>query len=222
MIYNQDMNVSENVAVGLFRRADEFWNDDPHSDLSPLGNEHIKKVLSYAKEHPEEVEDRAKQLELAISRFNKNRDSGTFKTDEENSNKLANEILEPNETLPLLSEMLSGDNEVTPFFAAFTNLIHHGYYTFLDKPELEDPKLLITGLLVDGYGVALRAKRAIERKHTVGKDDLIIVNAICEMVQPGTLQKEMYLSNWYKPDYGLSPAFCDRISKQYGDLKPIV
>ena len=84
--------------------------------------------------------------------------------------------------------------------------------------------MLITGLLVDGYGFALRAKRAVEHKRTnpTGHDDLIIVNAICEMVQPGTLQTEMYLANWYKPDFGLSQDFCNRIKRQFGDLKPLV
>jgi hypothetical protein len=216
------MGEGENVAVNLFNKAAEFWTSNSHAELSPLGEEHMKKVLAYAKEHPEEVEERAKQLDMAIARFNEKRLSGTFGTDEENSSRLANEILEPGETLPLLSEMPSGPNETSPFFAAFTNLIHHGYYTFVNKPELEDPKLLITGLLVDGYGVALRAKRAIEHKHTVGKDDLVIVNAICEMVQPGTLQTEMYLANWYKPDFGLTPEFCERIAKQFGELKPLI
>lgn len=215
------MSEGEHVAVGLFNKAAEFWRNNKHTELSSLGTNHIENVLRYAKEHPEEVEKRAKQLDAAIARFNEQRASGIFKPDEENSKRLAKEILEPKETLPLLSEMPSGLKEVYPFFAAFTNLIRHGYYTFVDKPELNDPNLLITGLLVDGYGVALRAKRAIEHRHTVGKDDLIIVNTICEMVQPGTLQTEMYLANWFKPDYGLATDFCDRIAKQFGGLKPI-
>ena len=41
------------------------------------------------------------------------------------------------------------------------------------------------------------------------------------MTEPGALQTEMYLANWFKPDYGLSQEFCDRISKQFGDLKPL-
>lgn len=112
----------------------------------------------------------------------------TFKPDETNSRKLAEEILEPNTRLPLLSEMPLDTPSTSSFFAGFLTLVHYHYYTFVDKQEIEDPNLLITGLLVDGYGFALRAKRALEHRRTVGKDDLIIVNAICEMIQPGTLQ----------------------------------
>ena len=61
-----------------------------------------------------------------------------------------------------------------------------------------------------------------ERKPTIGKDDLIIVSAICEMTETGILQTEMYLANWFKPDYGLSQNFCDRISGQFRDLLPLV
>jgi len=206
------MTETRNAAVHLFNQAGEFFKKGEHAQLSQLAIKHLETTLELAKRHPEKVAKRARELDAAIAHFNAQMEAGIFKPDEVNSKKLAEEILEPGETLPLLSEMPLDPQSSNAFFNGFLNLVHHHYYTFLDKPELEDPNLLITGLLVDGYGFALRAKRAIEHKHTVGKDDLIIVNAICEMVQPGTLQTEMFLANWYKPDYGLSKDFCDRIA----------
>lgn len=216
------MTETMNAGVEILNQAVDYWKTADHAELSPLSFKHLTETLDYVQQHPEEVAKRAQELDMTISRFNTQRELKAFGSDEENSKKLADEILAPTETLPLLAEMPADKSSRFSFFAGFKNLVHHGYYTFLDKPQLEDPKILITGLLVDGYGFALRAKRAIEHKQTVGKDDLIIVNAICEMVQPGTLQTEMYLANWFKPDNGLSQKFCDRIAKQFGDLKPLV
>jgi len=205
----------------IFQQAYKFWVTNDHTRLSELAIRHIDQALNYVRENPLEVEERAGQLDAAITRFNQKRKVNDFGDDEVCSKKLAEEILGPNEILPLLAEMPTNIGIRFSFFAGFLNLIYHHYYTFVDRPEIADPKLLITGLLVDGYGFSLRAKRIFEKKPTIGKDDLIIVNAICEMTEPGTLQTEMYLANWFKPDYGLSQDFCDMLSKQFGDLKPI-
>src|SRR3990167_6296018 len=212
------------VGVQIFEQAAEFWKTSQPAELSPLAVEHLEATLAYAKEHPKAVAERAQQLDTAIVRFNEQREKRTFKSDEVNSKKLAEQILAPKENLPTLPEMPSSVDSRAAYFSGLANLIRYHYYTFVDKLELEDPKMLITGLLVDGYGFALRAKRAVEHKRTnpTGHDDLIIVNAICEMVQRGTLQTEMYLANWYKPDFGLSQDFCNRIKRQFGDLKPLV
>ena len=203
----------------IFEQAAKFWQTNQPAELSPLAVKHLEETLEYAGKHPEAVIERAGQLDAAITRFNQQRIAGVFDPDAVNSKKLAEEILEVNETLPLLAEMPADEASRSSFFSGFLRLVHHHYYTSLDKPKLEDSNLLITGLLVDGYSFALRAKRAIEHKHTSGKDDLIICNSICEMVEPGILQTEMYLANWYKPDYGLSPDFCDRINNQFVNLK---
>lgn len=203
------------ISVQIFQSAIEFWQRGERAELSPLAVEHIEAALNYAHEHPEAVLERAEQLDAAIRQFNQQRKSGGFKADEVNSKKLATEILAVDEPLSLLGEMPQDTKTRNAFFKGFLDMVHNHYYTFLDKEELFDPKILISGLLVDGYSFALRLKRALEHKHTVGKDDLIICNAICEMVQPGTLQEEMVKANWYKPDYGLQPEFCERVKQQY-------
>lgn len=124
-------------------------------------------------------------MDAAITRFNRQRVGGGFAPDEVNCIKLATEILADEETLPQLAEMPADNLSRLSFFKGFLNLIKHHYYTFLDNPDQENPKILITGLLVDGYSFALRAKRALKHQHTVGRDDLIICNSMCEMVQPG-------------------------------------
>ena len=209
------------VALEIFNQAADYWQSRQAVELPALAVEHIEATLVYAREHPEEVNERARQLDAAIARFNQQRVRGGFATDEVNCKKLATKILADDETLPQLAELPDDSLSREAFFEAFLNMTKHHYYTFLDKPEIEYPKILITGLLVDGYGFALRAKRAIEYKHTVGKDDITIVYAICEMVGPGPLQTEMYLANWYKFGYGLSQEFCERISQQFGVLKPL-
>lgn len=208
------------ISIQIFQSAVEFWQRGERAELSPLVVEHIEAALNYAHEHPEAVLERAKQLDAAIRQFNQQRKSEGFKAaDKVNSKKLATEILAVDEPLPLLGEMPQDTKTRNAFFRGFLDMIHNHYYTFLDKQELFDPKILISGLLVDGYSFALRAKRAVEHKHTGGKDDLIICNAICEMVQPGTLQEEMVKANWYKvtpdPDFSLDARLCERVKQQY-------
>lgn len=202
-------------AVEIFNQALDFWRTGQTPELPALAVKHIEASLEFAREYPEAVISRAQQLDAAIARFNRQRAADVFAPDEVNCRKLATEILAKDETLPQLAEMPADNLSRQSFFRGFLNMTKHHYYTFLDKPDLEDPKILITGLLVDGYGFALRIKRAVEHRQTVGKDDITIVYAVCEMAEPGELQTEMYLANWYKFGFGLSQEFCVRIKNQF-------
>lgn len=211
----------EHPANHYFGQASEFWDTDKHIPLSEIGEANIQRVLEYVKTPPGRVAvaQRGRQLDAAITNFNNLKQirpfNGPFEVE---SKKLAETILAPNEELPTLSEMPQEPTDSFPFFSGFSKLIHHGYYTFVDKKPLETTEelnMLITGFLVDGYGFALRAKRTLEKRHGVPKSDLTIVNAICEMVPSGELQTEMYQANWYKSNYGLTPEFCAHIKSQF-------
>jgi hypothetical protein len=218
------MTENEHPAIQYFDKAAEFWNSDEHIHLSEIGDANIRRVLEYAKtsEGRVAVAHRGRELDAAIANFNNVRQTRTFEEPFEKESKiLAESILTPDEQLPKLADMPQESGDTPPFFKGFARLIHHKYYTFVDKKKLESSEelnSLITGLLVDGYGFALRAKRAHEKQPSIPKSDLTIVNAICEMVPPGELQTEMYKANWYKPDYGLTPEFCTHIASQQAKL----
>lgn len=212
----------ESTSNRYFDLANSYWRTGERQHLTEMGEENLKRVLEYS-QTPEgrvAVSDRGGQLNRAIGNFNYFRRivgfNGSFQKE---ATLLAKEILEPDENLPILSDLPRDEASTQSFLQGFTKLIHHGYYTFVDRTRLSTPdelNILITGLLVDGYGFAVRGKRAYEKRRGYPKSDLTIVNAICEMVPSGNMQKEMYQSNWYKPDYGLTPEFCAFIAKQYG------
>ncbi|MFZ2199722.1 MAG: hypothetical protein WAV40_02960 [Microgenomates group bacterium] len=212
----------ERTSNKYFDIAHSYWSAGERPHLVEIGEENLKRVFRYS-QTPEgrvSVSKRGGQLNRGIGNFNYIRQKVGFNGPyQKESAFLAKKILEPGENLPILSELPQDEPSTLLFFQGFLKLMRRGYYTFVDKKELstlEDLNILITSLLVDGYGFAVRGKRAYEKRQGHPKSDLTIVNAICEMVPRGEMQSEMYRSNWYKPDYGLTPEFCNFIARQYG------
>lgn len=224
------MTEIESSGIELFKQISDFWKTDSNREgLSPLAVKNIQKVVEYSQtpEGSQAINERAKQLDEAIKRFNEIRRSRQFEgPNEKESKRLSEEILTKDARFPLLSETPLDTNSITPYLVGFKRLLTTNihYYTFLDKKEAvtqEDMNSLITGILVDGYaGFAFRGRKAAEGQPSkVGRADLTAVNTICEMVGPGELQTEMFKANWYKPDYGLSPEFCNQIRIQFTPIQ---
>lgn len=213
------MIAEESEATAYFAQAEDFWHTLAHPKMSELNVSHLESMLAFADAHPEGVARRGQQLDDTISLFNSLKISGDFPPDAVNAAKLVT-LLGPEEKLPLLSELMRERDSLFFFYHIFTGYMNTGLYTFMNKSAVSDPRLLVTGSLVDGYGFADRVKRKVKRKNILGIQNTI-VNVISELVQPGALQTDMFLMNWYTTKWGLTESCCARVAGQLGDIQPL-
>lgn len=207
--------------LGLFALAEKYFKQSQNHEGLPhkFTTTRIVDMFKYVQEHPGVVREREQQLDKAIANFNSNHLSRKFDEGKDNARKLS-KALGAREELPLLSKM-EIPQDINKFFEAFERRILRGYYTFVqaleDSPKLTD--YLVMSMLVDGYGLAIKTKKFAENGQVL--DDVIVVNAVCEEVDPGILQDEIFETGWYNQEWGFSPQFCEQVRASYESRHPL-
>lgn len=211
-------------SLRLFQQAEAYFNQSSYRDtLPPHSVQRIESMFAHVRKHPEVVKERAEQLDQAVINFNSDQTSGVFDPSKVNAIELGSTLrtLGHGEKLPLIQET-EIPQDVNKFFSAFARRIKRGYYSFVRDLKDSPNKLMdymVMAMLVDGYGLAIKMKRIVENRHVVKQD--IVVNTICEEVNPGILQDEMYETGWYDPKWGFSPEFCEQVKADYLRRHPV-
>jgi len=170
----------------------------------------LDQMFIMARLHPEMVEKRAGQVDVALTSFNWHHDHGDLGKTHINSIKLS-QILGKAKKLPLIKDCTLSSNSAE-FFQLFHSGVKSGTYTFIDTIKESDQLMdhLVTASLIDGYGLMM-AKNMRQPNQAEVAD--LVANAICEEAKPGPLQTMIFELNWYDQKWGFDKNFVKKLTQ---------
>ena len=170
----------------------------------------LDQMFIMARRHPEMVEKRAGQVDVALTSFNWHHDHGDLGKTHINSQKLS-QIMGKAKKLPLIKDCTLGSDSAE-FFPLFHAGVRSGTYTFINTIKESDQLIdhLITASLIDGYGLMMAKNMRQPNQAEVAN---LIVNAICEETKPGPLQTTLWELNWYDTKWGFDKNFVKKLTQ---------
>lgn len=186
--------------------------------LNPITIERLDEMFIFARRHPVQVRKRTNQIDEAIKNFNHHHATQEF--DETHINAISlSKLIGPDKGLPSIKDN-APTSESDQLISMFKNEVARGTYKFIEATPNSTSlmKHLITATLIDGYGLAVISQHFKGQKRlSVGMQKLsdFIVNAVCEETNQGTVQREIWQTGWFNPQYGFAKTLSKKMDSIY-------